>query len=200
LGVPHHPLVLNQEECPCPRLDVSHHPLSSIRRSVPVQDWTFLITPPILNQEEYPCPRLDVSHHLLSSIKRSVPVQDWTFSRKSLLRASSSAPPVLNQEGCPCPRLDVPNHPLSSIRRGVPVQDWTFSHKSLLRASSSAPPYPQPRRVSLSGVLILTRSYPRLLPCFLQGPILVLDLPFFFFLRGYLLSLFFNEVISSPCF
>jgi hypothetical protein len=87
-------------------------------------------------------------------------------------------------------RPHVLHYPPSSTRKGVPVRGI---------GRSSSPPYPQSGRVSLSGVLILTRSYPRLLPCFLQGPILVLvlDLPF---LRGYLLSLFFNEVISSPCF
>jgi hypothetical protein len=48
---------------------------------------------------------------------------------------------------------------MSSTRRGVPVRDI---------GRSSSPPCPHPGRVSLSGVLILTRPNPRLPPCFLM--------------------------------
>lgn len=79
--------------------------------------------------------------------------------------------------------------------RGILVQGRTFV----------ITPRPLPGGVSLSGISILTRSYPRLLLCFvLQDCLLSL-----FFMRLYprpifnevvLLAPFFNEVLSSSHF
>jgi len=113
-------------------------------------------------------------------------------------QSSNLLPPVLDQEGYPCPRYQTFLITPCPLPVGVvPVQDRTFPRKSLSRASSSAPPCPQPGKVSLSGVLILTRPYPRLLPCFLTR-----SYHWPCFLRGTILGFLFflTRSLPRPCF